>query len=255
MHDTFLRPLSDCTSQEFDGRCRVVIENVSPEIDGGCFPAKGVEGQGVRVAADVFVDGADMLRAELLVRLQGEKEWEVFAMEDGGNDRWQAAFTAGRPGMHEYTICAWVDHFSTWRRGLGKKVDAKQDVTLDLEIGALLVDAAVARASSADSKKLKLFASAMRAKGRGKGLLLLSTAIFFSLWKSTPTAPSAPFTRKIFCSGWTVKRPVSVHGMNFSPAHGAPSPESTAHSATAWRRCLLLPAWGLMSFTFLPSTR
>jgi len=171
MHDTFLRPLSDCTSQEFDGRCRVVIENVSPEIDGGCFPAKGVEGQGVRVAADVFVDGADMLRAELLVRLQGEKEWEVFAMEDGGNDRWQAAFTAGRPGMHEYTICAWVDHFSTWRRGLGKKVDAKQDVTLDLEIGALLVDAAVARASSADSKKLKLFASAMRAKGRGKGVV------------------------------------------------------------------------------------
>jgi len=98
MHDTFLRPLSDCTSQEFDGRCRVVIENVSPEIDGGCFPAKGVEGQGVRVAADVFVDGADMLRAELLVRLQGEKEWEVFAMEDGGNDRWQAALHRGPAG-------------------------------------------------------------------------------------------------------------------------------------------------------------
>jgi len=149
----------------------VVIENVLPEIDGGCFPAKGVEGQKVRVEADVFVDGADMLRTELLVRLQGESEWDIFPMEESGNDRWSAALTAGSVGMHEYTIRAWVDHFGTWRRGLGKKVDAKQDVRLDLEIGALLVDAAAVRASSPDAKKLKSFAAAMRAKGRGKGVV------------------------------------------------------------------------------------
>jgi len=171
MHDTFLRLFAGCTSQEFDGRCRVVIENVSPEIDGGCFPAKGVEGQRVRVEGDVFVDGADMLRSELLVRIEGESGWEIVPMEDIGNDRWSASFTPCSVGRHEYTIRAWVDHFGTWRRGLGKKVDAKQNVTLDLEIGALLVDAAAGRASSADAKKLRSFAAAMRAKSPSKGVV------------------------------------------------------------------------------------
>lgn len=41
------------------GRKRVVIENVKPEIDCGCFPIKRVVGEKVVVPADIFADGHD----------------------------------------------------------------------------------------------------------------------------------------------------------------------------------------------------
>ena len=43
------------------GRCRVAIENVRPEIDGGRFPAKRVVGERVIVEADIFADGHDAI--------------------------------------------------------------------------------------------------------------------------------------------------------------------------------------------------
>ena len=48
-----------------DGRRRVVIEAVSPEVDGGRFPAKRAIGETVTVEADVFADGHDALAAIL----------------------------------------------------------------------------------------------------------------------------------------------------------------------------------------------
>jgi starch synthase (maltosyl-transferring) len=168
MKDTFLRPAPLCTLREFDGRQRAVIEHVSPEAYGGCHPAKAVEGGRVQVEADIFVDGADMLRAEVCFRPAGTADWECSPMEPMDNDRWGGSFMVGRPGPYEYTVQAWVDHFSTWRRGLVKKIEALQDVALDLEIGALLVDAAAGRAGEADAKKLKASAAAIRREGRAK---------------------------------------------------------------------------------------
>ena len=47
-------------SQLADGRGRVVIERVSPQIDCGRFPVKRVVGETVVVEADVFADGHDL---------------------------------------------------------------------------------------------------------------------------------------------------------------------------------------------------
>src|SRR5215471_3897595 len=51
-----------------DGRKRVAIEAVSPEIDAGRFPAKRVPGESVTVEADVFADGHDAVAAAVLFR-------------------------------------------------------------------------------------------------------------------------------------------------------------------------------------------
>src|SRR6185436_14993021 len=51
-----------------DGRKRVVIEGVTPEIDGGRFPIKRVTGESVVVEADVFADGHDLLECRLCFR-------------------------------------------------------------------------------------------------------------------------------------------------------------------------------------------
>ena len=68
-------------------------------------------------------------------------------MEELGNDRWRASFQVDALGRHAYTVAAWTDAWSTWRRDLRKRIDAGQDVSVDLLIGAGLVEGAVRRAN------------------------------------------------------------------------------------------------------------
>ncbi|NTU68408.1 MAG: alpha-1,4-glucan--maltose-1-phosphate maltosyltransferase [Chlorobiaceae bacterium] len=154
MNPEFLQPAPLRMEYPFDGRRRVIIDKVSPEIDGGRFPAKRVEGETVTVEADIFTDGADTIEAELLYRRRGAREWSSAPMTSLVNDLWTASFAVGDPGMYEYTVRAWVDHFLTWQKGLRKKIDAGQDVGLDLRIGATIVELGAARARGEDSGTL-----------------------------------------------------------------------------------------------------
>ena len=62
-----------------DGRRRVVIEHLKPEIDGGGFPIKRVVGEKVVVSADIFADGHDSLSARLLYRRSEDQEWNGYS--------------------------------------------------------------------------------------------------------------------------------------------------------------------------------
>ncbi len=166
MNNAFRRAVPHFSNKEFDGRQRVVIENVSPELDGGKYPAKAVENESLRVEADIFVDGADTIMAELCFRSLGVTEWHRSPMAPQGNDRWQGSCTVGLPGRYEYTVEAWVDHFQTWKKGLAKKIEAGQDVSLDLQIGALLLDDGAKRAGADDAAQLTLFALRLRSEER-----------------------------------------------------------------------------------------
>ncbi len=137
------------------GRKRVIIENVAPEIDDGHFPIKRVVKEEVRVCADIFDDGHDQVSALLLFRRVGEQNWQEVPMRFLVNDRWEAAFFIEEMVNYEYTIQGWVDHFKTWRQDLGKKLEAGQDVRIDLLIGLELLEKAIARVGRRDdSKKL-----------------------------------------------------------------------------------------------------
>ncbi|HEY0671162.1 MAG TPA: maltotransferase domain-containing protein, partial [Longimicrobiales bacterium] len=131
-------------------RARVVVEGVRPEIDCGRFPIKRVVGEEVAVEADVFIDGHEALSCALLYRRKGASRWQVVMMQELVNDRWRAAFTVTELGRYEYTILGWHDPFKGWRRDLLKRIEAEQDITVDLQIGAQLVEAAVERASKKD---------------------------------------------------------------------------------------------------------
>jgi starch synthase (maltosyl-transferring) len=151
-----------------DGRRRVVIENVKPEIDGGSFAVKRTVGDEVAVEADIFADGHDLLSAVLRYRKKKDDEPVEAPMAPLGNDRWRAAFTVAEIGTYLYTVEAWVDRFETWRRGLEKKIAAGQDVALDLAAGALLVERAAKRAPGDDRKKLREHAEALRSGAEPK---------------------------------------------------------------------------------------
>jgi starch synthase (maltosyl-transferring) len=130
------------------GRVRVVIENLSPQVDCGRFAPKRALGETVQVEADVFTDGHDLVAALLLYRHESDSRWRTQQFAPLGNDRWLARFVVDALGRWRYTVCALVDHFETWRRDLVKRHDAGQDLHIELVRGAHLVEAAAARIRS-----------------------------------------------------------------------------------------------------------
>ena len=126
-------------SEPPDSAGRIVIEAVSPEIDGGRTPAKRIIGDRVEVAADIFTDGHDVIAAVLLYRATGEPEWRRAPMKFVENDRWSGGFPVDRQGWHEYTIEAWRDPFASWAADTRKKLAAKADVAVEAIEGAALV--------------------------------------------------------------------------------------------------------------------
>src|ERR1700732_3257485 len=87
-----------------EGRSRVVIENVLPQVNCGLFPIKRIVDDLVSVEADVFGDGHDHVRARLLWKQEGESTWQTAEMLPLGNDRWQGEFPVTRIGRYRYTI-------------------------------------------------------------------------------------------------------------------------------------------------------
>ncbi len=133
---------------------RVVIEDVDPEIDGGRVPIKRVVDEAVAVEVSAYADGHDVLRCALLHRRAGAPDWTSSEMELLVNDRWRGQFVVDEIGRHEYTVRAWVDPFRTWRRDLEKRVSARQDVAVELQVGARLVTAAAGEAPPQQAKAL-----------------------------------------------------------------------------------------------------
>ena len=158
MRDGVHGPLA--TASERSGlRERVVVESVRPEVDGGRFPAKAVIGQRFLVEADVFAEYEPIVSSVLRYRRDGEVEWRETPMQPAGEDHYAGGFIVDQLGVYYYTIEAWIDRFETWRRLLQRKVEARQDVSGELQVGTTLVRDAAARARGSNRKRLEATAA------------------------------------------------------------------------------------------------
>jgi starch synthase (maltosyl-transferring) len=149
-----------------EGRKRVIIEEVQPQVDCGRYPAKRILGDAVTITAAVFGDGHDHVSGRLLYRLSSETDWHFAPLIPLTNDLWTVAFTVDKLGDWLYTIEGWVDHFDTWCADLRKRLAAQptpdnpnasaesQDIPLALRTGALLLGQAAQRAKDPDNKLL-----------------------------------------------------------------------------------------------------
>jgi starch synthase (maltosyl-transferring) len=155
-----------------EGRGRVIIEAVTPQVDDGRFPAKRTVGDQVRVEADVFTDGHDAIAATLMARREGVDQWTEIHMQPLVNDRWFATFRVSELGRYGFKVQGWVDHFETWRRDLLKRIAAETDAAVDYLIGAELIEGAAERATGADHDWLRDRASVLRS---GQSPLALRT--------------------------------------------------------------------------------
>ncbi len=150
---------------EQDGRTRVIIENITPRVDDGAFPIKRIVGDTVTVEADVFVDGHDLITCVLLYKKEGAAAWNEAPMAPLVNDRWRGSFKVQEMGRYVYTVTAWVDRFRTWSHALAKRVEAGQDVTVELIIGADMVAAAGKNAPPQQASWHDIYAESVRAGG------------------------------------------------------------------------------------------
>ncbi|HYG16936.1 MAG TPA: alpha-1,4-glucan--maltose-1-phosphate maltosyltransferase [Bacteroidia bacterium] len=148
-----------------NGRKRVVIANVSPQVDGGRYPAKGAVDELLVISADVFGDGHDEVKAAVLIKHKKERKWREFPMVFMQNDRWEFDFEATKLGFYQFQVLGWVDHFETWRKGLEKKYAAGQDITVELQIGAGLVEQAAKKATEGDKGLLQQWQQALVESG------------------------------------------------------------------------------------------
>jgi len=147
-------------------RLRVMIENLSPQVDGGRFAAKRVIGEPVSVEADVFTDGHDRVSAALRYRQSGATDWHYRFMQPLGNDRWRGEFTPEALGRHEFSVVAWIDHIGTWQRDLSRKLEAGQDVSVDLLRGAALIEELASRVPAAERGMAVELSRALADSGR-----------------------------------------------------------------------------------------
>jgi len=134
-------------------KTRIAIEGVSPEIDGGRFPAKAVVGEDYLIEADIFGDGHDVIAAAVEWRRKGDEHWQTAPMRFVDNDRWAASIQFKQIGSHEFTIIAWRDLFAGWSRDIEKKIAAGQVVDLETIEGIHLVEAAARNAAGASHEQ------------------------------------------------------------------------------------------------------
>ncbi len=158
---------------------RIVIEGVSPELDGGRYPVKRVVGDLFEVQADIFRDGHDILRATVKHRTIDAAEWQRAPMRLVDNDRWSGQFELTRNCRHVYTIEACTDVFESWRSDTIKKRDAGEDIALDLQECRVTLADAHGEAGGADKAALRRLVDDFdkSASTDARATLLLSEAV------------------------------------------------------------------------------
>jgi starch synthase (maltosyl-transferring) len=120
----------------------VVVEGVSPCVDGGAFAAKTVVGSTLVVTADVFTHGHDLVRASLRWRRAGTRSWKWVTMAALGNDRFSGRFVAGEVGTYDLEVVGNLDGLATWRRDATRRLDGGRFDANDPPLGAQLLEEA-----------------------------------------------------------------------------------------------------------------
>ena len=135
---------------------RIIIENVSPQLDGGVYPIKRIVGQKISITADVFSDGHDVLECCVKFKHESEKKWQEVRMIPTVNDEWSAEFKVEKQGFYTYFIEGWVDYALNWQHGTERKIQDNQYVKSELLEGAEYVKAVQEFANDSENEYLNM---------------------------------------------------------------------------------------------------
>jgi starch synthase (maltosyl-transferring) len=141
---------------------RIVIDRIEPATPSGRFPAKAVVDERVVVSADILADGHDRLAGRLRWRTRGSDRWHVAPLHPVGDDRWQGELVPEDSGLHDIVVEAWRDRFATWRHDVEVRYATGDDVTSELEEGALILDSLAREVRGQDQRRVRDAAAGLR---------------------------------------------------------------------------------------------
>src|SRR5882757_4236616 len=110
---------------------RFGLSDISPVVGStasGEFPARGVVGEEITVAATVFREGHDAVGASVVLRDPTGRKASTVRMEciGAGTDRWEAKVVANSCGNWTFSVEVWSDPLSTWHHAVTVKIAAGQ---------------------------------------------------------------------------------------------------------------------------------
>ena len=134
---------------------RIVIENLSPQIDCGAYFIKRIVGQTINVSADVFSDGHDIIECCVKFKHESDKNWQEVRMVPRENEQWTATFKVKKQGLYSYFVEGWVDYALNWQHGTQRKIQDNQYVKSELLEGAEFVNSIMNLANDSEKKYLE----------------------------------------------------------------------------------------------------
>ncbi|MET0423983.1 MAG: maltotransferase domain-containing protein, partial [Actinoplanes sp.] len=146
---------------------RFPIEDVTPSVSCGRYPAKAVVGEFVPVSAVSYREGHNALGVNVVWRgPEGEAEpFTRLVPGEPGLDQWHGVIRPDRPGRWTFTVEAFDDPYRTWRDAVVKKIGAGQgveDLRNDLAEGADVLDLATKIVPAAHEEQVRDAAAALR---------------------------------------------------------------------------------------------
>ncbi|HEY3747998.1 MAG TPA: alpha-1,4-glucan--maltose-1-phosphate maltosyltransferase [Pseudonocardiaceae bacterium] len=153
---------------------RLGIDDVTPSVGCGRYPAKAVVGEHIPVTATVWRDGHDAVAATVAWRGPNDRLARVARMAEVGVglDKFATVIVPDAEGSWTYRVDAWSDPWATWRHAVEVKVAVGQsaaELANDLELGARLLER-VSRRPDRRWDKLMLSAAAAALRDDGAPL-------------------------------------------------------------------------------------
>ncbi len=150
---------------------RFPIEEVTPSVACGRYPAKAVVGELVPVSAVSYREGHHALGVNVVWQGPDAQARPFTRMSPGepGLDQWHAVIKPDAVGRWTFTVEAFDDPYLTWRNAVVKKIGAGQgveDLANDLAEGADLLDLASKIVPSEEQDRVRAAASALRDQQR-----------------------------------------------------------------------------------------
>ena len=172
---------------------RIEVDDVSPVVSGGIYPAKAVVGEVVPVCATVWREGHEAVAATLVVRYLGPAYPQLghgpsgrtkpvaddsaspkvkpmqYRMESGRTpDVFHGQFCPDQVGLWTFRVDSWGDPITGWHHSVTAKLGAGQgeeDLHNDLLVGAALLERAATGVPRSDRAPLLQAAEELRKPG------------------------------------------------------------------------------------------
>lgn len=136
-----------------------LVRDVTPTTPLG-LAATSVAGDPVQIGAQLVRDGHDVLAARVRWRRvdrsadRAERRWRIEPMRVDHSGLATGRIVPGQPGRYEFEVQAWVDRLASWRRDLRLRAEAGDDLDVEFEVGAQLLERVLGEVRRAERARL-----------------------------------------------------------------------------------------------------